>query len=110
MWIEVALDIAHGLYLIGGVEEGKKMSFALAESMFSADGAAECNGHPGEVDDQFVRRRKTRLVRGEQVHMQMGIADMPEDDELPREGPTAALPVVLQDHFIAVDRNREVGS
>ena len=55
MWIEVAFDIAHGSYLFGGVEEWKKMSFALAESMFSADGTAECNGHPGEVDNQFVR-------------------------------------------------------
>src|SRR5208283_3708891 len=86
------------------------MSFALAESMFGTDGAAECDCHAGEVDNQLVRERDASLICREQVHMQMGVANVSEDDVLPREGLIAAFSIVVQNHFVAVDGNRVVGT
>ena len=107
----MSFNIAHGLDLFGRIEERKEMGFALTESMFGADRAAECNGHSCEVDHQLIRERDASWHRvGSRFTCRWASPMCPKITYCLGKDSFAAFSIIVQNYFIAIDRNGEVGA
>ncbi len=93
MGVEAGFDLLHGFDLPGCVLNWEERGFAFAETVLRGDGASERDGVSRELFQELSCNGCLGFGGGKHVDVEMGVADVAEDDVVAGEFGVQALAV-----------------